>query len=235
MNFAKSTIFSLAILFCANANVQADINWYVPNYTSEPLATPKNANRSYSFKATPYPYNFYETSIILPSKSLRTIDANTTLEQYFSMAEANERLGNIDAAIDNYGDALRKDSKCVDAYINRARLRFLVHNTVGAIADYNLALHFDPNNKEALIGRAEVSRLSGRNIQALSDYNKMIEKDPQNPDAYIGRALVNYNLKRFSYSVKDLEIAKGLCKKDDTKYASVLSLINQIKKDNFIR
>lgn len=178
-----------------------------------------------------FPQQAYGVYYTRPNVNIKFVDSNTTAEQYLQKALANEKLGNITGAISDCSDAIRRDSNYVPAYMNRARLYNKNGNFLAASADYGKVLRLEPTNYEALYQRAETYRKTRNDMGAISDYNKLIDKNYRTADAYVGRGLVNYNMKRYSYTLKDLEKALELYPENSEKYNSTLVLIKQIQEN----
>lgn len=70
-------------------------------------------------------------------------------EALFDLALAEERLSDIDNAIETYDDLLAIDDKFVDAYYNRGRLKLAKDDFKGAISDFKSSLAIETINPDA--------------------------------------------------------------------------------------
>jgi Flp pilus assembly protein TadD len=73
--------------------------------------------------------------------------------------------GDIEGAVEDYGDAIKKDRHCVRAYFGRGLLRVRFGQFDAGIVDYNRVIQLKPQMKEALVAR-------GVSLQAKGDCAK---------------------------------------------------------------
>lgn len=193
----------------------------------------------FSEKAFAYyaPYFPFIPFIPYTESRVRYVDSNASVQELLNQAASAEALGDVRAAIDKYGDALRKDSGCIAAYMGRAHAKASNFDFGGAISDYERVIRLDPDNMDAKMSKAETYRLIRYDVAAITAYNKIINSDPKFADAFVGRGLANYNLKRISYTIADLEKAKELyfAQNNDKGYQYVMNLVNHIKKEHRLR
>lgn len=88
-------------------------------------------------------------------------------DPYFHRANAYRQLNKIDAAIADYGAAIRRDPSFAMAYYNRAMARKLNSDYLGAIADLEMYLHVCSGICEE--DRAEVE-------QSLRDLRRILRR-----------------------------------------------------------
>lgn len=77
-------------------------------------------------------------------------------EPNFPLLEGHvhKQQGLLNEAVDDYGRALTRDSKMVEAYVNRGYVENDLQNAEAAISDFDQALKFQPNNGSARLGAA---------------------------------------------------------------------------------
>ena len=80
--------------------------------------------------------------------------------------------GQLDRAIEDYGDAIRLQPDFAEAFSNRGNVYRKEGQFDRAIEDYDKALHFEPDNAQAFADRGLAYEKKGEAIQALRDFNK---------------------------------------------------------------
>jgi len=87
----------------------------------------------------------------------------------------HKQQGLLDKAADDYGRALKRDPKMVEAFVNRGYVENDLQDADAAIADFNQALKFQPNNGSARLGAA-FSNLELHRSHAALDQVAQAEK-----------------------------------------------------------
>lgn len=77
-------------------------------------------------------------------------------EPNFPLLEGHvhKQQGLLNEAVDDYGRALNRDPKMVEAYVNRGYVENDLQNAEAAVTDFDQALKFQPNNGSARLGAA---------------------------------------------------------------------------------
>lgn len=98
-------------------------------------------------------------------------------EPNFPLLEGHvhKQQGLLNEAVDDYGRALGRDPKMVEAYVNRGYVENDLQNAEAAIADFDQALKFQPNNGSARLGAA-FSNLELHRSHAALDQVAQAEK-----------------------------------------------------------
>ena len=92
--------------------------------------------------------------------------------EYYSLrAKCNERIGNLQEALNLFSKAISIDPNEAYLYIDRASCKVLIGNTYAAIVDLTKALTFKPNNQDILVARANCYIGTKQWNLALADIN----------------------------------------------------------------
>ncbi len=155
----------------------------------------------------------------------------------YTYAEAGDTV----SAIKSYLEAVSKDQKNFDAYIQLG----LIYSTAGnplAIDYFNNALNIDPQSMEALYALAMFYQENGEAEKAISTYNRMLVIDPANVYAnynmgYVHLVLLNDYEQAITYFDKALEIKpdyhealynKAYCLELLGEYQAAADLYNEV-------
>ena len=107
---------------------------------------------------------------------------------YAFRAEAYERLGDFDSAIQDYSKMIESDMDRLFAYRRRAEAYERLGDFDSAIQDYSKMIESDMDRLFAYRRRAEAYEKLGDMDNAIGDYSKLIELEPSRLFAYIDRA-----------------------------------------------
>jgi len=100
----------------------------------------------------------------------------------------NQRLGNLEAAIEDYSRAIEIDPTFAEAYNVRAGLHEALGQLDDAEADYDRAIALNPETASLYNNRGFVHLQRGDLDAALADYSRAIELDPTEDNAFVSRA-----------------------------------------------
>lgn len=91
-----------------------------------------------------------------------------------------QELGDLDAAIQNYDQAIQLNSKNVLPYINRGSARQAQGDLVRALQDYDQAIQINPKLAETYGSRGLAKRALGKVEEALADFKSLLVLAPTN-------------------------------------------------------
>ena len=146
-----------------------------------------------------------------PMVGAATSASNTaSWDQLFREGQRLQQQGQLERAIEVYGDCVERAPERAQAYYKRAN----VLNTLGrfemALLDYDRAIRLDPAYAYALCNRGSVLERLERRDEALASYDRAIELDPKDALTHYNRGSVLKDLKRFEEALASYETAIGL-------------------------
>lgn len=121
-----------------------------------------------------------------------TNSAGVAVVAWSAIAQLHTRENQLDAAITDYGEAIRLDPARPALYINRASVWSRRGDDARALEDYNNAIKMDPNDAMGHIARGDFYRGKGDYEVAIADYNNAIEKERDDLTAYGNRGLARF-------------------------------------------
>ncbi|MBD3879710.1 MAG: glucosaminidase domain-containing protein [Quinella sp. 1Q5] len=116
-------------------------------------------------------------------------------EALFDLALVDEKLSDIDDAIETYNDLLAIDEKFVDAWYNRGRLKLGKNDFKGAISDFESSLAIETINPEAYNNIAIAYFKQKKYEDAWKYMQRAAEQSSTNP-------IVKENYEKFAACVK---------------------------------
>lgn len=137
-----------------------------------------------------------ESSEAAPERVIADCDAaladKATAEEataglYRARAEARIRKGELQAAIDDLGQAIGRKADDARSLLTRAELRRQTGDSDGAIADFTSALRREPADVAALFARGELYRTKGDRRSALADFVRVLRLEPAHAAANVHR------------------------------------------------
>ena len=99
-------------------------------------------------------------------------------------------------AISKYDKVIESDSKSIDAYYNRAYLKYLLGDISAAISDYDILISLSPKNEEFYLNRGYLKHISNKREDALKDYDAALKINPNYAFAYNNRGVALSELGR---------------------------------------
>ena len=106
---------------------------------------------------------------------------------YWLRGNLEKKEGNLDAAIADYSESIRRNGKFSDAVFNRGITYNALGNLNAALADFNTALQLNPKQADVLNNRGWVLFRQGDKQAALRDYTSAIATNPNYAEAYNNR------------------------------------------------
>jgi len=154
-------------------------------------------------ESTPAPQS---TSTSTPSAS--SPDSNAA--SYVALGVADGSKGDLKAAIEAFGEAIRINPKFAPAYYNRGIALELQNKPDEAISDYDQVVQIDPSYREAYNQRGGLRGEKGDFDGALSDFDQVIKLDPSNAPAYYNRGHVLYFQGKLDNALTEINHALSL-------------------------
>lgn len=141
-----------------------------------------------------------------------------TAEDYFLRGASQLEQNQIQAALNDFSNAIELDPNLMIAYRSRAQLRGLLGDRAGALRDFDQVLRLDPDRTDALDARAQL-RLQWNDLEgAIADFSEAIELEPQSPGLLFNRAMTYSRLGNYQASVDDFTRGILLQPKDAVAY-----------------
>lgn len=137
---------------------------------------------------------------------LRALSREEMLAQvYLFRARVAEKSRDYARAVQEGGQAIRLDPRCVPAVANRGISWHMLGDLDQALADYFRAIELDPDNPEAFHNRAVAWAAKNQWDKALADYSRAIEISPDTCSNYYCNRAKAYNMKeQYDKAVADL-------------------------------
>jgi len=131
----------------------------------------------------------------------------------------------VDRAIQDFTEAIRRGPKTAAAYINRGLAYAQRGIAYGQKADYDLAIQdfteairIDPGNASTYVQRGSVSTKKADYDRAIQDFTEAIRIDPQNGGAYHGRGSAYALKKTYDLAIQDFTEAIRINPNDAAAY-----------------
>ena len=129
----------------------------------------------------------------------------TTADEFFNKGFDYYNQGNLSAAIAQWTNTLKVNSKDVDALYSRAIAKNELYASNAAMIDYDKAIEIAPNFSSALLNRGALKDDNGDHLGAIADYGTVIEIIPKD-EITLQRAYAN-----MANSFKALGDLKAAC------------------------
>jgi tetratricopeptide (TPR) repeat protein len=137
----------------------------------------------------------------------------STSGTYYYRGLAKEYNGNYREALPDYNKAIEIKADYVEAYYDRAKLKFHQLNDIqGALDDFNKAIQLNPNDDKVYVSRAILKKSISDVDGAMKDFDRAIEINPLNAEAYFSRSILKFRTEDYVGTIKDLDnvIKNGL-------------------------
>jgi predicted O-linked N-acetylglucosamine transferase (SPINDLY family) len=131
-------------------------------------------------------------------------------DELFQQAQSLHQQGQLERAIELYGQCIERAPERAEAYYKRANALNGLGRLEPALEDYDRAIRFNPSYAYALCNRGSVLERLGRREEALASYDRAIELDPKDALTHYNRGSVLKDLKRYEEALASYESAIGL-------------------------
>jgi Mlc titration factor MtfA (ptsG expression regulator)/Flp pilus assembly protein TadD len=134
---------------------------------------------------------------------------------YFERGRVQREAGNLDAALADFDEAVRRDDQWAEAWCARGVARADRGELREALRDLTQAIRLAPHDDTPLIERALVHQAEGRLNKALRDLDRAIRLCPHIPDVWLHRARVHLERGDHAQALADCEEALRLDPDDE--------------------
>ena len=155
------------------------------------VATAPKADDFLVQAADKYRKRDYRGAILAYNEVIR-LTPNNNAEALFYRGNAYSFLGDKQAAITDYNQAIEINSQYAEAFNNRGNVHSFLGDKQAAIADYNQAIKINPNLVQVYNNRGIARYELGDKQGAIADYNEAIKRNPNDPYAYHSRGNARY-------------------------------------------
>jgi len=126
---------------------------------------------------------------------------------YNNRGLAEDKLGNVAGAINDFNNVININPQNAMAYYNRGISKKELGDYEGAITDYTRTINIDPKYEGVYYYRGNAKGLTGDFKGAIADYNKAIENDPKSEKAITGRGTAKIQLGDLTGAIEDFNYA----------------------------
>jgi len=137
----------------------------------------------------------------LPLNAIAQVNAASTALDFFNQGVKRLQQGDLEAAINNFNEAIRLNPNYAQAYGNRGIAYSRLQQYDKALADYNQFIRFNPNSAVAYYNRATLYDKLGDSQKAIADYDQAIRLNPNFTQAISGREIAQNKLRTPQQSI----------------------------------
>ncbi|MFE1748934.1 tetratricopeptide repeat protein [Coleofasciculus sp. H7-2] len=146
-------------------------------------------------------------------------DPDRYVEPLLGRAAVYIKLGNYQAALDDFNEAIKRNPDFYDAYLGRSTIYLGIEDYQKAIEDLNVALDLNLDYPAAFLRRGSIWGELGEYEKAIEDFNEAIESKAEDAstyyaDSYYKRGLAYLKLAENQKAVENFNEAIKL----DSKY-----------------
>lgn len=129
-------------------------------------------------------------AVTLAAQNSQTPKSPKTAADFYNRGLEKHNAGDLDGAIADYSEALKRDPNDADSWNNRANAKNAKGDRESALPDYARAIELDPANHTYYLNRAGVRRFLDDLDGAMSDFNRVLELFPKYAPGYNNRGVV---------------------------------------------
>jgi tetratricopeptide (TPR) repeat protein len=129
----------------------------------------------------------------LPVNAIAQVNSPSTAQDFLDQGVKRLQQGDLEAAINNFNEAIRLNPNYAQAYGNRGIAYSRLQQYEKALADYNQYIRFNPNSAEAYYNRATLYDKLGDYQKAIADYDRAIRLNPNFSQAISNREIAYNN------------------------------------------
>src|SRR5262249_44379208 len=144
-------------------------------------------------------------------EAITDADAVVTLghaaEHYAFRAGLHEANNDLQHAISDYDEAIKRQPGVAQYYYDRGRINGLLSRHEESITDLSRAIQLNPRNPQFYYARGINWANAGKCDQAITDYSKAIELSPRMSEAYNNRGVCKLRAGQRDEGMSDYEAA----------------------------
>jgi curved DNA-binding protein CbpA len=133
-----------------------------------------------------------------------------TAQDFYARGSQHAQKREYRQAIDNYTQAIRRDSQFVDAYLKRCEMRYKIGDNQGVLDDCYEVFSIDPKVAKAHYYQGRARYSLGYTQPAIESYSLAIAQDNNYPQAYYYRGMAYKELQIVSSAIEDFSKAAQL-------------------------
>lgn len=139
-------------------------------------------------------------------------EAQSQLDASAAFSEGNSlaALGNHEAAIEQYDEAIRLIAEPAFVYKQRGASYHALGNYEAAVKDYSEAIRLNPEDANALYNRGTTYQELGDHVAAIENYDEVIRLNPEFAGAFHSRGTSHEALGNLEAAESDLAVAAEL-------------------------
>ncbi len=132
-----------------------------------------------------------------------TVTPTEDAQAYVEQGQAALTAGDVQSAVEHFGQAIELDSTSAAAYVGRGDAYSQLADYESALSDYTRAIELDPGNAQAYAGRGGAYYNLDDAELAIADCDRAIELDPQAAIAFYNRGLAYASQEDYKRALAD--------------------------------
>ena len=133
-----------------------------------------------------------------------------TALDYYNRGLLHTQAKEYRQAIEDYNQAVKLNSRFVDAYLKRCEMRYKMGDNQGVLSDCQEVLNIDPTVAKAYYYQGRARYSLGYSDPAIESYSAAIAQDQNYPQAHYYRGIAYKDSKNMAAAVGDLSRAADL-------------------------
>ena len=143
-----------------------------------------------------------------------------TARDFYARGTIRAQTKEYQQAIEDYTQAIKLDTKFVDAYLKRCEMRYKLSDYQGVLNDCYEVFNIDPTVAKAHYYQGRARYSLGYIQPAIDSYNLAIARDNKYPQAYYYRGMAYKDLNATASAVEDFNRAARLFRQQNNYQAS---------------